>query len=66
MESHTLGQQNLPQVLSVSSINKDAKKTSHGVEFAFKRNSNSWGLVKGEKGELHIYIHTYTYSAILY
>lgn len=55
---YILGQQNLSQMLNVISINKNAKKTSHGVEITFKRNSNSWGLADGEKGG-HIYTHTH-------
>lgn len=47
-------------MLNVISINKNAKKASHGVEFTFKRNSNSWGLVDGDKGR-YIYIHTHTH-----
>lgn len=50
-------------MLNVISINKNAKKTSHGVEFTFKKNSNSWGLVDGEKGrEIYIYTHKHMFS----
>lgn len=52
-------------MLNVISINKNAKKTSHGVEFTFKKNSNSWGLVEGEKGR-EIYIYTHTHVQLFY
>lgn len=61
--AYTLGQQNLSQMLNVISINKNAKKTSYGVEFTFKRNSNSWGLVDVDKGR---YIYTHTHIQLFY
>lgn len=53
---YILGQQNLPQMLNVISININAKKTSHGVEFTWKRNSNNWRLVEKDK-ERDTYTH---------